>query len=182
MNLDKRIKALTDIQSVTDGCHDWDFMIKKGYFADRIINFTDLSTCTHGTYVDYREHDKCFHCEVNLPDGTSDYTWYTYFIPEDVLIPEEPEKKYRAFSLNEFLKQYKVGDLIEFRRDGYEEVEHAMFTGYVTNPDESDDKNTGENQIIIGGMRYSFAYLFEYYKLFFEDKWQPFGVIVEENE
>ena len=183
MELDKRIKALTDIQSVTDGCHDWEFMTKKGYFADRLVNFQDLSKCEYGEYVDYREHDKCFHCEVILPDGTTDYNWFSYFLPEDSLLPEvKPEKKYRPYSLNEFLEQYKVGDLVEFRRDGYEEVEHAMFTGYVTAPDESGDKNPGENQIVIGAMRYSFAYLFENYELFYMGCWQPFGVLVEENE
>jgi hypothetical protein len=30
MEFDKRIKALTDIQSVTDGCHDGKLMNKKG--------------------------------------------------------------------------------------------------------------------------------------------------------
>lgn len=38
MELDKRIEALTDIQSVTNGCHDWQFMDKKGYFANSIMN------------------------------------------------------------------------------------------------------------------------------------------------
>ena len=177
MELDKRIKALTDIQSVTNGCHDWEFMTKKGYFANSIFNFKDLKrTCVYGEYAGWREHNQCFLCEQ-----TGDQAYFSFFLPEDSLLPKEPEKKYRAFSLNEFLEQYKVGDLVEFRRNGYEEVEHAMFTGYVTAPDES-DKNSGENQIVIGAMRYSFAYLFEYYELFFNDKWQPFGVIIEENE
>ena len=182
MELDKRIKALTDIQSVTDGCHDWLFMTKKGYFAESITEFENLKKCVYAEYIGYREHERCFHY-WDEKDG-KDYTHYArYFIPEDSLLPEvKPEKKYRPYSLNEFLEQYKVGDLVEFRRDGYEEVEHAMFTGYVTAPDESGDKNPGENQIVIGAMRYSFAYLFEYYELFYMGCWQPFGVLDKENE
>ena len=179
MELDKRIKALTDIQSVTDGCHDWEFMTKKGYFANSIFDFKDLKrTCVYGEYAGWREHNQCFLCEQ-----AGDKAYFSYFLPEDSLLPEEkPEKKYRPYSLNEFLEQYKVGDLVEFRRDGYEEVEHAMFTGYVTAPDESGDKNPGENQIVIGAMRYSFAYLFENYELFYMGCWQPFGVLDKENE
>ena len=136
MKFDKRIKALTDIQSVTDGCHDWEFMTKKGYFADRIVNFQDLSKCEYGTYVDYREHDKCFHCEVNLPDGTTNYNWFSYFLPEDSLLPEEkPEKKYRPYSLNEFLNEHEIGDKITYRHKMKEQPENfirhkEMICGY----------------------------------------------------
>lgn len=183
MELDKRIKALTDIQSVTDGCHDWEFMTKKGYFADRLVNFQDLSKCEYGEYVDYREHDKCFHCEVILPDGTTDYNWFSYFLPEDSLLPEvKPEKKYRPYSLNEFLEQYKVGDLVEFRRDGYEEVEHAMFTGYITDVERIDDKTPGACEIMLGIFHYSLLDLFKDFELFYNGEWQPFGVIDQDKE
>ena len=178
MELDKRIEALTDILSVTAGCHDWELMTKKGYFANSIFDFKDLKRlCVYGEYAGWREHNQCFLCKQ-----AGDETYYSYFLPEGKLLHEEPEKKYRAFSLNEFLEKYDVGDLVKIRRNGYEEVEHAMFTGYVTGPDESGDKNLGEYQIIIGGMRYSFAYLFEYYELFFMGHWQPFGIIDEDKE
>ena len=116
MELDKRIKTITDIKSVTDGCHDWELMNKKGYFANRIVNFTDLSTCAYGEYTEYREHDQCFLCE-------NDKTYYSYFLPEDVLEPVE--KKYRPYKMEEekpislekyiedlehFYKIYSLGD------------------------------------------------------------------------
>lgn len=164
MKLDKRINHITDIRSVTSICSQWD-LHKKGYFADRIVNFQDLSKCEYGTYSGYREHDKCFHCEVNLPDGTTDYNWFTYFIPEDVLKPVE--KKYRPFTLEEFLKICDVGVQIEFKRKDNGEVKHAMFIGYA-----GDD-------VLIGIYRYSLAYLFENYELFFMRHWQPFGVLDE---
>lgn len=177
MELDKRIRHIDTIQTILK--YDTNAIGCKGYFFDDFVDTKDLSEyCHYGKLADIIDdnRDLCFRGE--LESGFTKY--FKCFIPESDLKPVE--KKYRAFSLNKFLEQYKVGDLVEFRRDGYEEVEHAMFTGYVTNPDESGDKNSGEYQITIGAMRYSFAYLFEYYELFFEDKWQPFGVLVKENE
>lgn len=194
MEFDKRIKALTDIQSVTNGCHDWEFMTKKGYFANSIFDFKDLSKCEYGEYVDYREHDKCFHCEVILPDGTTDYNWFSYFLPKDSLLPEEkPEKKYRAFTLNEFLEQYKVGKTVTFRlkKDGHAPekeclVEYtSMITGYETLPEDRD--KPGKSSVLLGGCPpISLARLFEFYEIvneyYFPTVWQPFGIEVKDEE
>ena len=112
MELDKRIKALTDIQSVTNGCHDWEFMTKKGYFANSIFDFKDLKrTCVYGEYAGWREHNQCFLCEQ-----AGDTAYFSYFLPEDSLLPEEkPEKKYRPYSLSEWIEQHEIGDIIHHR-------------------------------------------------------------------
>lgn len=190
MELDKRIKAITDIQSVTDGCHDWEFMTKKGYFADRIVNFQDLSKCEYGTYVDYREHDKCFHCEVNLPDGTSDYNWFSYFLPEDSLLPEEkPEKKYRPYSLNEFLNEHEIGDKITYRHKYKEQPENfirhkEMICGYQIM--EGEANTPGEGLINLGGVWVSLQSMFDDCETpnsyLYPEVWEPFGVLDKENE
>ena len=138
MELDKRIKALTDIQSVTNGCHDWEFMTKKGYFANSIFDFKDLKrTCVYGEYAGWREHNQCF-----LEQG-SDTSYFSYFIPEDILLSKESEKKYRPYSLEEFLEIFDVGDQIEFRYKDTDDVKHAMFTGYITDVKRIDDKTPG---------------------------------------
>ena len=78
MELDKRIKALTDIQSVTNGCHDREFMTKKGYFAQSIFDFKDLKrTCVYGEYAGWREHNQCFLCEQA---GDKAYFLPLYFV------------------------------------------------------------------------------------------------------
>ena len=188
MELDKRIKSLTDIQSVTNGCHDWELMNKKGYFADRIFDFKDLKrTCMYGEYAEYREHDQCFLCKIDHHDGTFDDTYYRYFIPEDVLEPVE--KKYRALTLNEFLERFKIGEAlyIRFKRDKAERV--VVFVEYSTPPhkDEGNDTEsvclTGiehHNSVVCLGMReYYLATLFDCYEYFDGKEWQPFGVIDE---
>ena len=192
MELDKRIKAITDIQSVTDGCHDWEFMTKKGYFADRLANFQDLSKCEYGEYVDYREHDKCFHCEVILPDGTTNYNWFSYFLPEDSLLPEEkPEKKYRPYSLNEFLNEHEIGDKITYRTCRFKESKEqefirykAMICGYQIM--EGEANTPGKGFINLGGYWVSLQVMFDDYETpnsyLYPEVWEPFGVLDKENE
>ena len=183
MELDKRIKALTDIQSVTNGCHDWEFMTKKGYFANSIFDFKDLKrTCVYGEYAGWREHNQCFLCEVILPDGTTDYNWFSYFLPEDSLLPEEKpvEKKYRPYSLEEFLEIFDVGDQIEFRYKDTDDVKHAMFTGYITDVERIDDKTPGACEVMLGIFHYSLLDLFKDFELSYNGEWQPFGVIEDD--
>ena len=183
MNLDKRIKALTDIQSVTDGCHDWELMNKKGYFANRIADFKDLSKCTYGEYVEYREHDQCFLCEIDHYDGTFDHTYYGYFIPEDALKPEEkPEKRYRPFSLEEFLEIFGIGDQIVFRVKNADDIKCAMFTGYITDVERIDDKTPGACEVMLGVFHYSLLDLFKDFERFYNGRWWPFGALDKENE
>lgn len=174
MELDKRIKAITDIKSVTDGCHDWELMNKKGYFANRIVNFTDLSTCAYGEYAEYREHDQCFLCE-------GDKTYYSYFLPEDVLLPEEPKKIYKPYSNELWTRYFDIGDVIHFRRKDNAIVHHMMFTGYSTE-DGTDMTAYGIGAIILGGNQYSFQTLFESYEIKIDDNWQPFGIEIQGEE
>ena len=179
MELDKRIKTLTDIQSVTDGCHDWELMNKKGYFADRLADFKDLKrTCMYGEYAEYREHDQCFLCKIDHHDGTFDDTYYRYFIPEDVLIPEEPKKKYRPFTLAEWIEKHEIGDVIKFRNSNMQEF-HVLYTGYIfdTNDDIQDVRTKGH--IMLVNSSYSFQELFDDYEICVYGEWQPFGIVEE---
>lgn len=185
MELDKRIEALTDIQSVTSILNNRD-LDKKGYFADHIAEFKDLSKCMYGEFVEYREHEQCFLCEIDHYDGTFDHTYYRYFLPEDSLLPVEPEKKYRPFSLNEFLERYKIGDTVTFRMKKDEHIPEAeclieykrMITGYEILPEDKD--TPGKGSILLGGCPPTgLARLFEFYELENDGKWHPFGIIDE---
>ena len=178
MELDKRIASITDIYSVNDGCHDWKFMNQKGYFANRIVDFQDLSKCVYGEYNDYREHDKCFSCKVYSSNGTSDSDWFTYFIPEDDLKPKEPEKKYRAFTLAEWIDQYEIGDIIRYRCKSQKIELRHMYVGYAYGIG-TDIKNTTSGTLTLGVASYTLDYLFEDYEICIYGEWQPFGVLDE---
>lgn len=177
LELDKRIKAITDIKSVTDGCHDWEFMTKKGFFANSIFDFKELSRfCVYGAYAGWREHNRCFLCEI-----AGDETYYSYFLPEDVLKAKEPEKKYRPLSYKEFWRLFDFGDGVCFRRKGQNIAEFSMFLGYEIDSDRTRAEIPGEGKVNLGGNRYTLAELFEYYELELDDEWQPFGVIDEQE-
>ena len=185
LELDKRIKALTDIKSVTDGCHDWEFMTKKGYFANSIFDFKDLKrTCVYGEYAGWREHNQCFLCEQ-----AGDETYYSYFLPEDSLLPgEKPEKKYRPYSLNEFLNEHEIGDKITYRlkldkQPGNFIRRKDMICGYQVETGKADVP--GEGLINLGGMCVSLLAMFNIYETpnnyWYPEVWQPFGVVDKEE-
>ena len=182
MELDKRIKAITDIKSVTDGCHDWEFMTKKGYFANSIFDFKDLKrTCMYGEYGEYREHDQCFLCEIDHYDGTFDHTYYRYFIPEDVLIPEEPEKKYRPYTLAEWVDQHEIGEVIHFRDKDYKQQFHVMYSGYIIDEGEDIQDIRTIGRIVFMFTGYFLEELFKDYEICINGEWQPFGVVDKEE-
>ena len=191
MELDKRIKALTDIQSVTSILNNRD-LDKKGYFADHIAEFKDLSKCMYGEFVEYREHEQCFLCEIDHYDGTFDHTYYRYFIPEDSLLPvEKPEKKYRPYSLNEFLNEHEIGDKITYRTCRFKESKEqefirykAMICGYQIMKGEAN--TPGKGFINLGGYWVSLQVMFDDYETpnsyLYPEVWEPFGVLDKENE
>lgn len=168
MELDKRIETLTDILSVTVGCHDWELMTKKGYFANSIFNFKDLKRlCVYGEYAGWREHNQCFLCKQ-----AGDETYYSYFLPEGRLLSKEPEKKYRAFTLNEFVNQYSLGDEVIMRSKDNPTVKHVLFIEY----------EEGGDDVLLGQYWNTFMILFNNYELYIDGEWQPFGVIDEDKE
>ena len=194
MELDKRIKDKTGIQTCIS--FDKKYIGKKGFFFDEFCQLIDLKAkCCYGTLIDINEtdvaNDLCF-------KATSDKTGYNcffrFFIPEDSLLPEEkPEKKYRPYSLNEFLERYKIGDTVTFRLKKGEHVPEEecrveytrLITGYETLPENRDIP--GKSFILLGGCPpTSLARLFEFYELeneyYFPTVWQPFGTEVEEKE
>ena len=180
LELDKRIWVLTDIKSVTDGCPDCELMTKKGYFANSIFDFKELSRfCVYGEYAGWREHNQCFLCEQ-----AGDETYYSYFLPEADLKPvEKPEKKYRPYSLNEFLNEHEIGDKITYRLKLDKQSEDfirykVMFCGYqfVT----GNANIPGKGFINLGGLLISLQTLFNTYETpnnyLYPEVWQPFGV------
>ena len=185
MELDKRIKDISTIQTILR--YDVNCIGCKGYFFDEFIQTKDLSKCRYGELVDITTHDDrndlCFKAEYE--EGLVGF--YRFFIPEADLKPKEPEKKYRAFTLNEFLERYKIGNTVTFRLKKDEHVPeaeclveyHRMITGYESLPEDRD--KPGKGSILLGGCPpVSLARLFEFYELDNDFNWQPFGILEEE--
>ena len=94
---------------------------------------------------------------------------------------KEPEKKYRPYSLAEWIAQHEIGEVIKFRNSHNQEF-HVMYSGYIfdTNDDIQDIRTKG--QIMFVSSAYTFQELFEHYEICINGKWQPFGIEVEEKE
>lgn len=172
--LDDRIKSIDDIQTII--CNNHGFIGCKGFFFDEFIQIKDLTKCDYGTLVDINgdSDDHCF--KARDENGNERIGYYRFFIPEKLLKPIE--KKYRAFTLAEFLGQYKFGDVVLYRLKGCEVVEHSMVIGFRS----SDDKDTpGNGCVLIGNCRYGLKELFNNYELNYRNKWQSFGIEVKEE-
>ena len=170
MELDKRImsgkKPLTcfDIEEAKQ------FIGKECYFSNYLCNFNNINSIAPRALLHNITEDK---------DASNPYYscpgYFAYCLPCEWV--KEPEKKYRPFSLEEFLKIFDVGDQIGFRSKDNGEVKHAMFVGYTDDfLADNSDRSDGENDVMIGIYRFSLSYLFDNYELLLEDGWQPFGI------
>lgn len=173
MELDKRIRDITDIQSVTDGCHDWEYMNKKGYFSDSITNFKNLNKCVYGEYKGYfPEKDRCFSA---LPNGDRVRFVYHYFIPEDALKPIE--KTYRPFTNEEFFDLFDAGKLFSIRKKN-KQGRFIITEVYFNDNCEKDKVYVKLNHCGAGfGIEYLLRNDFEFYDC---KEWKIFGVEVKE--
>lgn len=173
LKLDNRIFDIADIKTVITA--DENDVGKMGYFANSIHLFKNLEGQDGIKYgkliylsdLDYGgdKSDKCFVC--------SNQWAYRYFIPEDALKSEEPEKKYRPYkNVQELFEDIGVyiGDFIHFRSKAKETENHALITSYTT-------LKNGTEKICLGGAYYyTMQALFDLFELRSHGEWQPFGV------
>lgn len=185
MKLDKRIiKGKKPLD-----CFDVDiarqFIGKKGYFSHYVDNYADLKNTALGTLGGTGDTFHESFCCTEEPFG--DY-FYEFFLPAEWVKPEEHEKKYRPYSLNEFLNKHEIGDKITYRLKLDKQPEDfirnkVMICGYqiVTG-----NANTpGEGFINLGGSLISLQTLFNTYETpnnyLYPEVWQPFGVVDKEE-
>ena len=152
-------------------CFDIDkaeqFIGKKGYFCDHISGFTDISNLSEDVLRDITPDEN--DCEVYKTNCTS----WEYFLPEEWV--KEPEKKYRPYSLAEWIDQHEIGEVIHYRSKlGEMELRHM----YVGTQHSQGIKKT-ILKITLGNVSHTLDYLFEEYEIEVNGEWLPFGVIDE---
>lgn len=149
------------------------FLNKEGYFSNNLADYCFLNKCPKRFLSNvFKELRSCFAACINGGDGGD----WKYFLPAEWVKPEEkPEKKYRAFSLNEFSELYAIGDVVTYRIKDCEVVERSMLIGFQSSDDDEDAP--GDAFVLIGNCRYGLRELFNNYELKHLNHWQPFGVI-----
>ena len=172
MELDKRIKE--DKRPLT--CFDLkeaeQFIGKKGYFAHCIDYYEDLKSTVFGTLSSTEDGD---HSSFVCTEETFDNYYYDFFIPEDWVLPEEPEKKYRPYSLKEFIGDMNLGlePWFRMRPVGTKKECKFLYTGYT-------ETEAGE-YICLGCFQFDLISLFRNFEIYINGEWQPFGVVDKEE-
>lgn len=166
MNIDKRVVNFTAIASCFSSIEGVRFssVNKKGYFADKISDFSNLDDCVYGTLEQVDDSESPF----KMYDGK----FYNFFLAE--IFVEKPEEKYRPYTLEEFSCKFEYGDFITFKRKHSNFKIYAMYTGLTY--DENND-NPENIIVMLGDSRYSLQELFDDYELCDDaEDWIPFGV------
>ena len=170
--LDDRIKSIDDVQTCLH--YDDKYIGETGYFAIDLCDLSDLSCCSHDTLAQIildGAGDNIFRTPYDSGCGN----WgYRFFVPDSLLKPVE--KKYRAFTLAEWIDQHEIGEVITFRNRQGQQF-HVMYTGYVIDngADIQDIRTTG--RIMLINIGYFLKNLFKDYEICINGEWQPFGVI-----
>ena len=145
------------------------FLNKEGYFSNNLENFCLLDGCFKRLLSNvFKERKSCF-----TDDEGRDWK---FFLPVEWVkeSEKEPEKKYRSFTLAEWIEQHEIGEVIHYRSKSEGIEAHIMYMGTYHH------KNKGT--IVLGVASYTLDCLFEECELEINGEWQPFGVLDEGDE
>ena len=175
--LDDRIKSIDDIQTIL--CNNNDFVGCKGFFFDNFVQAKNLTKCHDGTLVDIDVKNSDDHCfKARDEKGNERIGYYRFFIPESLLKPIE--KKYRAFTLAEWIDQHEIGEVIHYRDKDYKQQFHVMYSGYIIDEGEDIQDVRTIGRIVFMFTAYFLEELFKDYEICINGEWKPFGIEVEE--
>lgn len=168
MELDKRIKEgkkPLDCFDAKDARKQ--FIGKKGFFGAHESQFMDLDSCPKCVLDELKEVDNY----AESPFMTSCNHCYRFFLPVEWV--KEPEKKYRSFTLAEWINQHEIGEVIHYRSKSEGIEAHIMYMGTYHH------KNKGT--IVLGVASYTLDCLFEEFEIEINGEWLPFGVIEDKE-
>ena len=109
MNLDKRIKTLSDILTCFDIEQAGQFLGQKGYFVDCLASYRNLGNRAYGTLTEIKDSD--------CPFKMNNYEYWRFFIPESRLKPVEPVEKIDEMSILKYKIEKLEKNLIELKHE-----------------------------------------------------------------
>lgn len=160
MELDKRIMSGKKPLDCFDIDKAEQFIGKKGYVTDFLQDFCNLNKVKTSELKTVSHTELC--CYFCGSTGKK------YFLPVEWV--KEPEKKYRAYTLKEFIGDVNLGlePWITMRPVGTNKESKFLYTGYQ-------ETEVGE-YICLGCYQFDFISLFKNYEIYINGEWQPFGV------
>ena len=162
MELDKRI--IEGKRPLT--CFDLDeaeeYVGKKCYISNEYDFFRNLDFTQQKILTGVEDCEAPFHYDS---DSQAEFC-----LPEEWV--KEPEKKFRAFTLAEWVDQHEIGDVIHYRSKSEGIEAHLMYMGTYHH------KNKGT--IVLGVASFTLDCLFEDCEIEINGEWLPFGVIEDD--
>ena len=175
MELDKRIIEGKRPLTCFDLKEAEQFIGKEGYFAHEMEVFENLDSCYFSRLLGFDT------CDKSIPFAVANASRdYEFFIPEDWVLPEEPKKEYRPYTLAEWIDQHEIGEVIHFMNKDFKQEFNVMYTGYVIDKGEDVEDTRTTGRIMLMTRAYSLENLFENYEIEINGEWQPFGVIEDD--
>lgn len=172
MELDKRILPGKRPLTCFDTEEAKEFLGKECYLSNTYCAFEDLHRIPKAE-LQYISNDK----DASDPYKTACY-YYPFCLPCEWV--KEPEKKYRPFTLAEWIGQHTIGDVIRYRCKSQKIELRHLYAGYAYGIG-TDIKNTTSGTLTLGVASYTMDYLLEDYEIEVNGEWQPFGVIDEQK-
>lgn len=174
--LDTRIKSMDDVQTCLQ--YDDSYIGERGYFASDLSELSDLSSCLHDTLAQIIS-DGAGDDIFRTPHDVDYDNWGSrFFVPERLLRPVE--KKYRPYTLAEWVDQHEIGEVIHFMNKDYKQEFNVMYTGYVIDKGEDVEDIRTTGRIMLMGTAYFLENLFEDYEIEMNGEWRPFGVMEDD--
>lgn len=164
IELDKRIisgkKPLTALD--TDVAKE--FIEKQCYFADNIEDFSNLDNTSvlKGFLTDIDDDEMISGCFKS--NGIRSSFSAHFIVPCEWV--KVSEKKYRFYTLNEFIHEYSLGDEVIVRHKEDKNIKHKLFTEFRENND----------AVRLGSHYYTLQDLYDRYELYTGEGWKPFGI------
>lgn len=175
MELDKRI--LPGKRPL--GCFDTEaakeFIGKEGYFCRAEYLFSDAKKIGSTSVLAQIKPEEPAPFVPQIAIDCDQSYGYEYFLPAEWLKPENPEGKWRPFTLDEFVKRFdlEVGTRVFLIRSKRTPVnqKRLLLTGIIQ------DKDPDLCGIGLGPYFFKFSELFIFHEVKFgKNDWQPFGV------
>lgn len=162
MNLDKRIKKGKTYLDCFDIKKAKNFIGRECYVSDDVTSFANVDNLRKAVL---KEVD-----EGSVNPYTLENTRWKY--SSNFILPcewvKEPEKRYRPYTLNEFVNQYSLGDEVIVRLKGKEIISHKLFVEY--------DENDDTDMVRLSFIWYGLVELYDSFEIYTSEGWKPFGI------
>lgn len=172
MELDKRI----DKNKTYIDCFETElakkFIGKECYLSNDVTLFKNVDSLYKAVLKEVDE-------EAISPYMLENTRWRhssNFILPCEWVKSEEPEKKYRPYTLAEWVDQHEIGEVIHYRDKDYKQQFHVMYSGYIIDEGEDIQDIRTIGRIVFMFTAYFLEELFKDYEICINGEWRPFGI------